>query len=181
MKQLIFLSVAALLLSIHESGAQPPLFHPAPPPVQQHTLESLSCLSWKELECLYRNAPAGQLPCGYFKGRAIYCKGKFLSRARTRLTRLMWRGKHFDCGQILNQWTGVKALKGRVCYSSSWLDGKPSVTLDYRKTSLVWKNVRDEIREVSPGVYVGIMFVERKCERKIRAFFILEADCSRCK
>ena len=33
--------------------------------------------------------------------------------------------------------------------------------LDYSKTSFVARKVRDEIREVSPGVFLGLVFWER--------------------
>ena len=34
--------------------------------------------------------------------------------------------------------------------------------LDYSKTSLVAKWIRDEIREVSPGIYLGIVYWGKK-------------------
>ncbi len=37
--------------------------------------------------------------------------------------------------------------------------GKPAIILDYSKTSLVAHSVRDEIREVSPGTFLGIVFI----------------------
>ena len=33
--------------------------------------------------------------------------------------------------------------------------------LDYSRTSLVARAVRDELREVSPGVYLGLVFLGR--------------------
>ncbi len=39
----------------------------------------------------------------------------------------------------------------------SLLDGQPALILDYSKSRL-WPDVRDEEREVSPGLYLGIMY-----------------------
>lgn len=153
----------------------------APPATQASplSLECLSKMSWAELECLYRQAHSGAMPCGYFEGEAVYCKGKLFSRIKGKTANLAWKGKHFSCGIITNQWATGKRLKGKVYRDCSWLDGKPSIMLDYRSTSFRWRNIRDEIREIAPGVYIGIMFEEKKCERKIKAYFILEQSCCR--
>jgi hypothetical protein len=35
------------------------------------------------------------------------------------------------------------------------MDGKPTIVIDYSKTSFFFKKVRDEIREIEPDVYLG--------------------------
>jgi hypothetical protein len=45
---------------------------------------------------------------------------------------------------------------------SSWVDGRPCIVLDYSRTSFVASMVRDEIRELAPGVYLGVVFVRRR-------------------
>lgn len=141
------------------------------------TLDSLSKRSWSELECLYRQGTAEALPDGYYRGKTVFCKDKPLWRARTGITRILWKGKHITGCRMVNQWAGVKVIESEVKFQESWLDGKPSVILDYRSTSKVWRNVRDEIRLVAPGICVGIMHEVKDCERTIRAFFVLEAQC----
>src|SRR6476661_4536467 len=37
------------------------------------SLEQLACMSWGDLEQLYRQASPGTIPTGYLRGRAIYC------------------------------------------------------------------------------------------------------------
>ncbi len=141
------------------------------------TMDSLSCMSWNQLEAIYRQFEGGTMPCGYYKGKAIYCKGRFGSRLRSGLTKLVWEGKHFECDTIVNQWKAVKMLPGKVYRGKSWYDGKPSIILDYRNSSLLWRKVRDEIRQVGPNLYLGIMHIEKKCEPEMRCFFILEKQC----
>ena len=53
---------------------------------------------------------------------------------------------------------GIKAVRAKVYKDPSWFDGKETIVLDYSKTSLLARRVRDEIREVSPGVYLGLVF-----------------------
>jgi hypothetical protein len=57
---------------------------------------------------------------------------------------------------------GEKAIRAKVYIDESWFDGKPAIILDYSKTSLVAHWVRDEIRQVYPGLYLGIVYWEHK-------------------
>ncbi len=133
-------------------------------------------MNWCELEHLYRQASPGSIPAGYTRGRAIYCPGALLTPARDRMTRTLWHGKHFcpDAGTLTNQWCLGQAVRARVCYGESWLDGKPSIIMDYRGMSHVWKDVRDEIREVAPGVYLGLMYRCKAGQPRMKMFFALE-------
>ena len=54
---------------------------------------------------------------------------------------------------------GWHLIRASIYLAPSWFDGKPCIVLDYSKTSLVARSVRDEIREVGPGCYLGIVFV----------------------
>jgi hypothetical protein len=134
-------------------------------------------MSWCELECLYRHAGPGTIPEGYACGRAIYCPGAPLTPARDRFTKALWHGKHFCAadGTLINQWClGVRAIRARVDYGCSWLDGGPSIIMDYRGMSRVWGDVRDEIREVAPGLYLGLMYRDKSCPPQMKMFFALE-------
>jgi hypothetical protein len=148
---------------------------PAGPGVPQ-SLEQLARLSWPELEQLYRQAEVGAMPQGYLRGRAIYCPDKALSGARSAVTHVLWHGKEFhaDC-TLINQWCGFKAIRARVYPGPSWLDGGPSLIMDYCGTSRVWADVRDELREVAPGLYLGAMYRRREPEPEFKMFFALEA------
>ena len=56
---------------------------------------------------------------------------------------------------------GFKLVRAKVYKDASWFDGEETIVLDYSKTSS-WPPVRDEIREVAPGVYLGLVFWERR-------------------
>ena len=51
----------------------------------------------------------------------------------------------------------------------SWFDGQPAIILDYSKTSLIAHKVRDEIREVSPGTFLGIVYYGTPEDHQLRA------------
>jgi hypothetical protein len=143
------------------------------------SLESLSRLSWEELDCLYRQAQPGRPPCGVVDGRAIYDKERKLSAVRSAGTKALWLGKDFnpEQGMLINRWRFGRAIKAEVYPGESWLDGKPALIADYRQTSFVWRNVRDEIREVAPGLYLGIMFRCEKSGTRLSTFFALQ-ECA---
>jgi hypothetical protein len=53
---------------------------------------------------------------------------------------------------------GVKAIVAKVYKGPSWLDGKECVVLDYSETSILASRVRDEIRMIEPGLYLGKVY-----------------------
>jgi hypothetical protein len=73
-----------------------------------------------------------------------------------------WKGKVFDAdrGELRNEISplGVRAIRAKVYKAPSWFDGKDCIVLDYSHTSFVARRIRDEIREVSPGVFLGIVY-----------------------
>jgi hypothetical protein len=57
---------------------------------------------------------------------------------------------------------GIDAIVAEVYKGESWFDGKECIVLDYSKTSIVAGRVRDEIRQIGPGMYLGVVFWEKK-------------------
>jgi hypothetical protein len=57
---------------------------------------------------------------------------------------------------------GIRAIKARIYKAMSWVDNKECIVLDYSETSLLARAVRDEIGEVSPGLYLGVVFWGKK-------------------
>jgi hypothetical protein len=145
-------------------------------------IDELVRMSECQLLSLYRNAEAGQMPSGYTPGKMISKPGSKTTVLKSKITsKTVWQGKYFDDNGIMtNRMFNVRAIKGEVQMGESWIDGKPSIIIDYAPTSFVWRQYRDEIREVSPGIYLGIMF-QRDCPcPKIRTWFALDARCGQC-
>jgi hypothetical protein len=137
-------------------------------------MDQLEHMCWAELDALYRASSVGKAPCGYLEGRAIYCQSERGAKVRTLASRVAWKGKHFEGCTMVNQWCGFRAVHARVFPGESWLDGKPSLIMDYRGCSRVWSDVRDELREVCPGLYLGIMYRDRCDGPKLETFFVLQ-------
>ena len=114
-----------------------------------------------QLEGLYRGFGPGPIPDGKADGLATLSAGTDAGRASEVLLSVFWRGKVFDRknGELVNRLAAGRAVKAKVFLGPSWLDGKPSVIIDYRGESWIAGAVRDEIREVAPGVYLGFAYV----------------------
>ena len=142
------------------------------------TLDNLACMSREELEALYCGAKPGPIPEGCTEGRAFRRAGTCLAASSTKMTGLLWHGKIFDgcAGSLQNRWClGITAVEAKVCYGESWLDGCPTIVMDYRGTSpVIWHNVRDELRQIGPCLYLGAMFQEKHGCPKFKMFFALE-------
>lgn len=128
-----------------------------------YTASQLLSLSQKELDDLFSQSPAGEIPNGEAEGTAIIAPGtKFTPVISSIINIFGWKGKTFDAahGTLTNRITalGFNAIVAEVYKQASWLDNKECIVLDYSKTSLVAKHIRDEIRQIGPGTYLGVVY-----------------------
>jgi hypothetical protein len=125
-------------------------------------------LTGEQLDTIFRNASAGPIPKGQGEGTAIIAPGTAVSDTIARFIHIFsWKGKVFEPDAVDPQRAtlknrllllGTKAIIAQVYKSESWLDAKECIVLDYSHTSIVAQWIRDEIREVSPGVYLGVVY-----------------------
>jgi hypothetical protein len=127
------------------------------------TLNDLTTMNQAQLDDLFHRSPTGEVPDGDALGTAIVAPGSEIEGPILWFARwLAWQGKVFDRsrGVLLNKVgpLGTQLVKAQVYFAPSWYDGLPAIILDYSRTSLIAHRVRDEIREVSPGTYLGIVY-----------------------
>jgi hypothetical protein len=125
-------------------------------------------LSEEQLDAIFRSATAGAIPNGQGEGTAIIAPGTAVSDDIAKFIHIFsWKGKVFEPDVIDPQRAtlknrllllGTKAIVAQVYKGESWLDAKECIVLDYSRTSIVAQWIRDEIREVSPGVYLGVVY-----------------------
>lgn len=121
-------------------------------------------LSRDELDSIYMQATAGPLPTGDMRGTAIVT-GSLMPRTLARFARLFaWQGKVFDIfadngnsGVLINKITpwSLNFIVAKVYRDKSWMDDKETIVIDYTRTSFFAQFIRDEIRQVEPGLYLG--------------------------
>ena len=128
------------------------------------TIESWLQMSRDELDDIYRDAEPGTIPSGDTRGTAIVT-GTMFSKLIARVARLLaWQGKVFDLfppdkqnGILVNKITpfSLTFIVAKVYIDKSWMDQRDTIVIDYSRTSFLAKRIRDEIREIEPGVYLG--------------------------
>jgi hypothetical protein len=99
-------------------------------------------------------------------GTAILGPPGVVGRALARFVRLVaWQGKMFDPDgtHLVNRISPfrLRAVRAQVYEDDSWLDGGRCISIDYSKTSWVARWVHDEIREIAPGRYLGVVYLRR--------------------
>lgn len=127
---------------------------------------AMLAMSQAELDDLFRASPAGDIPVGEADGKVLIAPGTEISQTIASFLHIFaWKGKVFDpaTGTLKNIILpmGERAVIARVYKEASWFDGQGCIVLDYSQTSLIAHWVRDEIRLVAPGTYLGIVFWEK--------------------
>jgi hypothetical protein len=123
--------------------------------------------SQQELDDLFTQAASGPIPDGQGKGTAIIAPGTpFIPEIAEMISYFCWQGKTFDAahGVLTNSITpfGLNAIVAEVYKDASWLDNKECIVLDYSKTSMLAHWIRDEIRQIEPGFYLGKVYWSKK-------------------
>ena len=130
-------------------------------------VQTLLSMSQSQLDDLFRSSQSGPIPDGPAKGTAIIAPGTtFTPELAEVVTLFVWQGKTFDGahGVLRNRISalGVNAIVAEVYKAPSLFDGKECIVLDYSKTSLVAKYIRDEIRLIAPNFYLGRVYWDSK-------------------
>lgn len=75
----------------------------------------------------------------------------------TTLMNQLWAGKTFDgkTKTLKNNVLGFEIVQADVYVGKSLFDGQDTIVIDYSKEKFPYNRVRDEIREVTPGLYLG--------------------------
>lgn len=124
------------------------------------TTTDLKHLSPDALDALYQRSSMGTIPDGKSNGKVLFLTKLPTGNLFSSLVSLLaWQGKVFfrDQGFLLNRVSlfDLQLVKANVYVGESWFAQGESIILDYAKTSFVAQAIRDEIREVAPGLYLG--------------------------
>jgi hypothetical protein len=142
------------------------------------TVDQLVRMSGPELDALYRQGAVAGMPPGRVRGTALLAPGTRRNGAMARGTRLVWQGKVFEPveSSAVNRFFGLPLIRAQVFQDQSWLDGAPALVLDYSQTSRFYAQYRDEIRQVAPGLLLGLMYARTTPQPTLRMYFALEAQ-----
>jgi hypothetical protein len=120
-----------------------------------------------QLDDLFTKSAPGEIPDGEAQGTAIIAQGApYTAEIADLINHFAWQGKVFDAkkGLLKNKilFFGLNAIIAKVYKGPSWLDNKECIVLDYSDTSLVAHWIRDEIRQIGPGLYLGKVYWDKK-------------------
>jgi hypothetical protein len=131
-----------------------------------YDVPKLLSMTQADLDALFAVSPSGPIPQGEANGTAIIAPGTaFSPEIAAFISYFAWQGKVFDpaSGTLKNRIGpfGLNAIIARVYKDPSWFDQKECVVLDYSETSDVAHWVRDEIRLIGPGLYLGLVYWDK--------------------
>jgi hypothetical protein len=144
------------------------------------TYKCLPRLTACQLEQLYAQADVGRFPVGFMRGRLLVMTDFPFPKASVVLSGLAWKGKHVGPdGTFINQFTGVRAIGSKAFIGPSWYDGRPAIVMQYPPNTALFGNIRDEFREIAPGLYLGQIYQRCPCPRFL-GFMCLEIVPCKC-
>jgi hypothetical protein len=127
------------------------------------TADDLLGMPLERLDQHFREGSPDTIPTGRGKGTVIIKPGGRIARPPNRvLTAIFWGGKIFrpqsrDLKNLISP-LRIPGIRAVVYKDPSWFDGAECIVLDYSRSSRVAGWIRDEIREVSPGLYLGLVY-----------------------
>jgi hypothetical protein len=124
-------------------------------------------MSQAQLDELFTSSAPGEIPDGQAEGTAIVAPGTtYTQEIASFINHFAWQGKVFDSkkGVLKNRILpfGLNAIIAKVYKAPSWLDNKECIVLDYSETSFIAHWIRDEIRQIGPGFYLGKVYWDKK-------------------
>ncbi|MCZ2343607.1 MAG: hypothetical protein LC104_17715 [Bacteroidales bacterium] len=142
--------------------------------------------SVEELNALFAAGSLATMPHRFIPGTAIFHAGTQKAVRKARRIGLVWKGKVFTPdGMMINRLPGgAEMIRAKVFLTESWFDGQPTLVFDYCETSKLFRHVRDEVREIGPGLYLGVTYLRQPCgPPKFSNFFILDdrRGCRECR
>ena len=123
-------------------------------------VKELFNMSREQLDELFKNSPAGEIPNGETDGTALIAPGTVCTKEIAECLRFFaWQGKVFDAekGSLKNRVTafGLKAVEATVYKGPSFLDNKECIIIDYSALPLV-QTVPGAMRAVPSVAPLGI-------------------------
>ncbi|NET33367.1 MAG: hypothetical protein F6K19_15325 [Cyanothece sp. SIO1E1] len=120
-------------------------------------------MSQAEIDQLYKQGSVDKIPDGDSKGIAIIFAGTIWAKILAFISKLFfWEGKFFYRDQkfFLNKIPpfGIRAFKGEIYTAEGRFCEGEAIILDYSKTSFIFRQVKEEMREIAPGLYLAQVY-----------------------
>jgi hypothetical protein len=139
--------------------------------------EDLARCDARQLDALFASGYVSGVPVGRFWGMPLVNPGTPGAVQASLGGRFVWSGKRIDSESLtaVNRFFGLPMIRADARIEPSLRDGAPAIVLDYTSKSFLFRNVRDEIRELRPGLYLGYADDVRTLEPTARSWFVMES------
>jgi hypothetical protein len=129
---------------------------PPPPLAWSGDPAGLRLLGVCELDDLFRRSTVHEVPHGRMPGEVLVFTNVPAADWLKRVANDHWKGKIVEPdGSFTNQWKTRQALASCLRVGPSLLDGGPCIICEYPRWTPLFGPMRDEYREVAPGVFLG--------------------------
>ncbi len=143
-----------------------------------YTVCALKQMTPCELEHLFASAGVGQIPSGWTPGELLVLTDFPIPKVSEALARRYWMGKEIQPdGSFINQFRYRQRFPSKAVIGPSLYDGKPAIVMAYPPGTPFFRNIHDEFREVSPGLYLGRIYSTAKCPRFLGFMYLRTAGC----
>jgi hypothetical protein len=139
----------------------------------------LRCLPPCQLEQLYAQGCVRGVPIGWLPGGLLVMTDFPFPRATVRVSQRVWRGKHVEPdGHFINQFNHFQGMPSQAFIEPSWYDGQPCIVMQYPKGTPLFANIRDEFREIAPGLLLGRVYQRRPFPKHLGFMYMQACPCS---
>jgi hypothetical protein len=110
-----------------------------------------------QLASTYAAGESIPIPGGRSRGIALLFPNTGLTPALAQISRLVWQGKvvYPERGTLVNRVFGFPLIPAKVYEGESWFDDGRAIIIDYSKTSSTFFYMRDEVRRIAEGLWLG--------------------------
>ena len=138
-------------------------------------------LSVCELDDLFRQSTIHGMPHGNMPGEVITFANVPAPKLLKRVANNHWKGKIVEPdGSFTNQWKKGTALTSCLTIGPSYLDGQPCIICEYPRWTPLFGPMRDEYREIAPGLFLGRQYRRVPHVRFLGYNFLRLSDCCGC-
>jgi hypothetical protein len=119
--------------------------------------DGLVRLNAHQLEAVYAAGESIPIPGGRSRGIALLFPNSGLTPLLAQISRLVWQGKVVDParGTLVNRVVGFPLIPAKVYEGESWFDDGRAIIIDYAETSSSFFYMRDEVRRIADGLWLG--------------------------
>jgi hypothetical protein len=129
-----------------------------------------------QLASVYAEGDTVPLPHGDARGIAMLFPNSGLSPVLARAARVVWQGKSVDAaaGTLVNRVFGLRLIPAKVYEGESWFDNGRAIIIDYQDTSRSFFYMRDEVRRIADGLFLGRSYYRKSPQGRYVLSFAMD-------